>query len=96
MLANAAAPAILAVAPHPAMLANAAAPAILAFAPLPAMLANAAAPAILAGAPPVAMLANATAPARSLARSLMFIARACWPRVYINMLIWSFIYMICA
>jgi hypothetical protein len=48
MLANAAAPAILALAPLPAMLANAAAPAILALPPLPAMLANVAAPAILA------------------------------------------------
>ena len=44
MLANAAAPTVLAFAPPVAMLANAAAPTILALVPRPAMLANAAAP----------------------------------------------------
>ena len=55
MLTNAAAPAILALAPLSAMLTNAAAPAILALTPLPAMLTNAAAPAILATAKPLGL-----------------------------------------
>ena len=58
MLANAAAPAILALAPAPSMLANAAAPAILAYASHPSMLANAAAPTILASVPHPSMLAT--------------------------------------
>jgi len=62
-LGNAAAPAILALTPHPSMLANAAAPAILASAPPPSMLTNAAAPAFLASASHPSMLANAAAPA---------------------------------
>ena len=63
MLANAAAPTILASAPPPSMLANAAAPAFLAIAPHPSMLANAGTPTILALAPLPSMLANAAAPA---------------------------------